>query len=208
MIETLSGFINGSNPLGFIVKTGPVEWDVYASGRSIRAFARKPDVEQRVYTHLIVREDELRIYGFADRTERTLFRSLIAVSGIGPKQAIKMLSHVDSAELGRLIESADVDALSRLPGIGKKTAQKLVLSLQGELVTDDGLGGEPKDSLHELIESLVSMGFDTNAVKDAVSSASASPEIAAFSIREKEQWIFRTALLGLSARDQGGAYGS
>ncbi|AFG37611.1 Holliday junction branch migration protein RuvA [Spirochaeta africana] len=203
MIESLSGKISATAVHGIHLQCGPVEWEILASTRTIRDMAARTGQEVRLHTHLIVREDDLKLFGFSDRKERELFRALIGVSGIGAKQAIRILSFSPPTDLARFIEGADIESLGRIPGIGKKTAQKMVLALQGELVTEPD-AAERGDDFSEIIESLVSMGFDKAAVRKTVATCAAGPAGAESSPRVREQNIFRTALLELSTREQGG----
>lgn len=92
-----------------------------------------PGGEGTVYTHLQVREDALTLYGFATRAERSLFTQLLGVSGIGPKVAMGMLAASAVERLAALIAAGDVDGLAKLPGIGKRTAQRIVLDLKGKI---------------------------------------------------------------------------
>ncbi|GAB6090811.1 Holliday junction branch migration protein RuvA [Spirochaeta dissipatitropha] len=203
MIDSLTGTVVSTNPGGLLLRTGPVTWQINASSKTIRDLSRNQGSEIIILIHMIIREDDIKMYGFAEQRERTIFQSLLSVSGVGAKQAVKILSAVPPGELAANIESADVDALSRLPGIGKKTAQKIILSLQGELVTETPSGPE-KDALEELTESLCSMGFDKTAVRKALQKASDNENSSDKTIREREQEIFRTALMELSAMEAGG----
>lgn len=203
MIDSLTGTVVSTNPGGLLLRTGPVTWQINASSKTIRDLSRNQGREIMILIHLIIREDDIKMYGFAEQRERTIFQSLLSVSGVGAKQAVKILSAVPPGELAANIESADVDALSRLPGIGKKTAQKIILSLQGELVTETSEGPE-KGAMEELTESLCNMGFDKTAVRKALQTASDTENSDDKTIREREQEIFRLALIELSAMDTGG----
>jgi len=86
-----------------------------------------------LWTHLVVREDVQQLYGFVDRTERSLFRELIRISGIGPKVALAILSGMDSSGLVHAIQNEDYATLSKIPGIGKKTAERLVVEMKDRL---------------------------------------------------------------------------
>jgi Holliday junction DNA helicase RuvA len=120
--------------------------------------------EVRLYTHLHIREDVMALYGFASSDQRHLFETLLGVSGIGPKVALSLLSTAAPDELRTIIAGGDTARLSRVPGIGKKTAERLVLELKGKL----DIKGLPAPSAAtpglmavnaELAEMLVSLGF-------------------------------------------------
>ena len=121
MFNSLTGEITFKGEERLCLQTGGVEWDLTVSRR---ALDRLPPVGQvtRVFTHLLHREDSMRLYGFSDPAERALFLDLQKVDGIGPRQALKVLSGVDREKFAQALETDDVDALSSLPGIGTKTA--------------------------------------------------------------------------------------
>ncbi len=91
------------------------------------------DKPVRLYTHFVVREDAQQLYGFASRDERDLFRALIRISGVGPKLALALISRVSAAELAGCVQSGEVTVLTRVPGIGRKTAQRLLIELKDKL---------------------------------------------------------------------------
>ena len=214
MFNSLTGRITGRGPNLLYLATGGVEWELEVSGFTLRALAREdPGSEVRVFTHLYHREDQMRLYGFASADERRVFTELIRVSGIGPRAAIKMLSGTSPSEIIRLLEAEDVDGLVRLPGLGKKTAQKVILTLRGTLVAPEGEAG-PGHA--EIIEGLVEMGFDrsrvvavvgelaaaagdqsaTEQADEAAGAPRAAPASVDVSDREKE--IFRRAIVRLA----------
>lgn len=157
--------------------------------------------EARVYAYLVHREDSLYLCGFASEAERAMFVELIGVDGIGPKQALKTLGAVGHASLERLLESGDVDGLERLPGIGKKTAQKMVLALKGKLnvaalenksAAAAGLGlGEHED----VAQALVAMGYERKSVAEAIRSA--APELEDLPREQREQELMRRVMVAL-----------
>lgn len=123
--------------------------------------------EVRLWTHLVVREDILQLFGFADKKERTLFRELIRISGVGPKVALSILSGMDVSGLVRAINQGDAVILTKLPGIGKKTAERLVIEMSDRLVgweveTDSSsmlVESEKIDLADEAEAALISLGY-------------------------------------------------
>ena len=113
-------------------------------------------------THFHVREDQQQLFGFATEAERNAFRSLIKISGVGARTALAVLSGMSVGELIQAIASQDPGALVRVPGIGKKTAERLLLELKGKLAPDLGISqnayGKP-DTTSEVIQALVSLGY-------------------------------------------------
>src|SRR5713226_5465927 len=132
MIAVLRGVLVEKHPNQAVVEVGGVGYDIHIP---ITTYTRLPEagaeVRLRVYTH--VREDTLALYGFFSQDEKTLFEKLIGVSGIGPSLAIKVLSGLAATELISAIRKGEVDRLVRIPGVGKKTAERMVLELRDKL---------------------------------------------------------------------------
>ena len=164
MIGRLRGTLLNKQPPTLLIEVGGVGYDVEAP---LSTFAVLPAVNQEaiLHTHLAVREDAQVLYGFATPAERELFRNLIKVSGIGAKLALTILSGTDADELARCVRDDDVAALTRLPGIGRKTAQRLLVELrdrmQGNLAGGPGVGGtaRPQSPENDAREALISLGF-------------------------------------------------
>ncbi len=135
-------------------------------------FERMPDVDQvcKLYTHLHVREDAMQLFGFSTIEERNLFLDLLSVSGIGPRLAIGLLSAAPVNEIYRYISEKNEAALSRLPGLGKKTAQRLLLDLKEK--ASKVTAGLSADSAirEEAIVALTSLGFTPAGAQHAVST--------------------------------------
>ena len=168
MFNSLTGEITFKGDERLCVSIGGVEWDLVASRKALE---RLPPVGQaaRIYTHLVHREDVMRLYGFCDEAERALFLDLLKVEGVGPRGALKMLSGVDREQFSQALDRDDLDALSAVPGVGKKTAQKIILTLKGKLTP---IKDAPSRSAEDDIsDALVGMGFDRKIAKAAVASA-------------------------------------
>lgn len=127
-----------------------------------------------LYTHFVVREDAQLLYGFATRAERETFRTLIKVSGIGPKIGLAVLSGMSAEELAGAVEREDVARLSKVPGIGKKTAERLVLELRGKLAGTSAVGmpvgskaGPPNDR-DDISNALLALGYNEREAAAAV----------------------------------------
>jgi Holliday junction DNA helicase RuvA len=132
-------------------------------------FYQLPALGQKttLFTHLVVREDAHLLYGFASRDERETFRQLIKVSGIGAKIALAILSGMSTDELAVAVASEDLKRLSSVPGIGKKTAERLVLELRGKLASGSNLtvpGGLPfattPDDKSDIVNALLALGYN------------------------------------------------
>jgi len=182
MIAFLRGTLFEKHPNQVIVEVGGVGYDVTipVSTFSVLPDAGKP-VELRVHTH--VREDAFSLFGFASADEKALFEKLITVSGIGPKLAITILSGLATPELIGAIRSSQVNLLVRIPGIGKKTAERLVLELRDKLeglagvvpVAADKPAAESLSAIgQDVLSALVNLGCNRPAAEAAIRKAKAS----------------------------------
>src|SRR5512145_1816280 len=139
MIAHLRGTLIEKHPNQAIVEAGGVGYDVQISVSTYSALPELgSEVKLRIYTN--VREDAIQLFGFREAMEKALFEKLITVSGIGPKLAITTLSGVAAPDLVRIIRAGEVQMLTRVPGIGKKTAERIVLELRDKM---EGLGAAP-----------------------------------------------------------------
>lgn len=188
MIERLCGEV-------FLIETDYIGVDVQGVGYQVyvvNPYAFGEGDAVTIFTHHVVREDAALLYGFATREERKLFRSLLAVSGVGPKAALAMLSASSPAKIVAAIQSENTSFLVKLPGIGKKTAARLVLDLKDKLSFDLPVLDETvvettsSDERQTVVEALTALGYsDTEATKLVEKSYVANQSV--------EEWI-RAAL--------------
>lgn len=183
MIASIRGKLLFTGVDHAVVETGGVGLLVYAP-RQVLANLGESGSDVRLYTHLHIREDLLALYGFASTDQRHLFETLLSVSGVGPKVALSLLSSGDADELRVAISGGDTARLSRVPGIGKKMAERLVLELRGKVDAK----GLPATSAAtpalaavntELAEMLISLGFSAAEANTAIAAlpADAPPEL-------------------------------
>jgi Holliday junction DNA helicase RuvA len=194
MLNSLRGTITTVGPGYVRLETAGVEWELEASAETVNQF-QPGDPDARILVFLYHREDTMKLFGFATEAERRMFLELTKVDGIGPRQALRVLSGAASERLRSIVEEGDVEALSQLPGLGKKTAQKIVLALQGKLEIDSG--SEAAQS-GELVDALVAMGFDKKEAADALTQVrkDLGPDAGADDERERE--LLRRAIVLLS----------
>jgi holliday junction DNA helicase RuvA len=157
-----------------VVEVGGVGLQIYAP-RLVLGALGEIGVEVRLFTNLQVREDSLTLYGFASVEQRQLFETLLGVTGIGPKVALNLLSSGQPDELRAAIASGDVARLSRVPGIGKKTAERMVLELKGKIdlrgVAASAAGNPAAMAVNnELADMLSSLGFSAAEANAAISA--------------------------------------
>ncbi len=161
MIGSLRGRIASKAPPQLTLEVGGVGYEVEAP---LSTFFHLPAVGAEVHllTHLVVREDAHVLYGFATEEERRLFRSLIKVSGVGPKIALALLSGISVSDFHACIQSQDTAALTRVPGIGRKTAERLIVEMRDRLTAPElagqGLGGAVSPEA-EAYDALVALGY-------------------------------------------------
>jgi holliday junction DNA helicase RuvA len=192
MIAMLRGLLVEKHPNQAIVETGGVGYDVTIP---VSTYTRLPEagseVRLRIHTH--VREDALALYGFLTPDEKALFEKLIGVSGIGPSLAVKILSGMAAPELINSIRRGEVDRLVRIPGVGKKTAERMVLELRDKLpAAAGGEVAEPAPALsavdQDVLSALLNLGCGRPQAEAAVRKAKAAGGPADF------EPLFRKAL--------------
>jgi holliday junction DNA helicase RuvA len=195
MIAHLRGRLLSKHPNEAIVEAGGVGYDVTIS---VPTFSDLPELggEVALHIHTHVREDALALYGFLRTSEKQLFEKLISVSGIGPKLAITILSGMPADEMAGAIRGNDVAKLTRIPGIGKKTAERMVLELRDKL---------PKEAFGEVavlpatspveedvMSALMNLGYQRPAAERALATVSKNGKSISFDV------MFREALATLS----------
>ncbi len=169
MIAWLKGILRDKQPPWLLIDVGGVGYELQAS---MTTFTALPSTGSDVtlFAHQIVRDDAHQLYGFSQRGERDVFRQLLKVNGVGAKMALAILSGMDAVTLRRCILEADTTRLSRLPGIGKKTAERLVVEMRDRLgalpasglpgtAVDGGPMVEPMDPAAEAVSALIALGL-------------------------------------------------
>ncbi|MBW3595518.1 MAG: Holliday junction branch migration protein RuvA [Actinobacteria bacterium] len=192
MIGYLSGEVAARDADGCIIDVNGVGYRLACSGTTL---AGLPSVGQtaRLFTHLHVREDILALYGFATEAERAMFEALIGVSGIGPKVALQICSAFAPDAFKRALVTDDVDAICSVPGIGKKTAGRVVLELKEKLdLPDLALVGTRKDTLSQARSALENLGYSPGEVRAALGELQPSEE-------ESVEAVVRSALKVLAS---------
>jgi len=194
MYNSIRGIITEKSAETVRLETGGVEWDIAIPAKDLAGI---PPVGEtgRVYTWLYHREDQMRLYGFADDRRRATFLELLKVEGIGPKGALKIMSGIGQEELETALENEDLSRLEAVPGLGKKTAQKMLLALKGKLAFSKT--AEAEGPYAELVKALVEMGYDRRSVMEALNGAEANLP-SGISTDEKEKALFKEAIVTLS----------
>jgi Holliday junction DNA helicase RuvA len=175
MIEQIRGTLLNKIPTFCVINCQGIGLGVYISLNTFRYLGEDSE-EIELLTHLHVREDALQLYGFAMEEERDLFRKLINVSGIGPRLAMTMLSGLPVEEFKSALASEDVELLTRIPGVGKKTAQRVILELKekidisGEAIQRElpALAEMDREKVEEALRALVTLGYKQYQAKTAM----------------------------------------
>jgi holliday junction DNA helicase RuvA len=187
MIGRLRGQIIAKHPPQLVLDVGGVGYEVEAP---MSTFYDLPAVGETVtlITHFVVREDAQVLYGFLREGDRSLFRSLLKVTGVGARMALAILSGMDAARFAQCVEQEDSDALTRIPGIGKKTAQRLVIEMRDRLDSVAGVrvvsgvppaSGDGDQPLADAVSALVALGYrppDANRMARAVDDGARTSE--------------------------------
>jgi Holliday junction DNA helicase RuvA len=169
MIGRLEGRLLEKNPPTLLVDVGGVGYEVDVP---MSTFYQLPAISERVVllTHLAIREDAHQLYGFASAAERMAFRELIRISGVGARTALSVLSGLSVTELAQAITLQESGRLTRIPGIGKKTAERLLLELKGKLGAE--LGSAPSaiagDNSADVMRALLALGYNEREAIAAV----------------------------------------
>ena len=173
MIGRLTGLLAEKTPPQVLIDVNGVGYEVDVP---MSSFYNLPGLGERVtlLTHFVVREDAQLLYGFLTAPERAAFRQLIKISGIGPRMALGLLSGLSVAELTQAVTQQQTGRLVKVPGIGKKTAERLLLELKGKLGPDLGAPGAAvvSDAQADIVQALVALGYSE---RDAAAALKALP---------------------------------
>jgi len=174
MIARLQGELIEISEEACVIMTQGVGYELHCSLSTLSDLQDKKQQAVDLWVHTHVREDALMLFGFCSPTEKSMFLSLLKVNGIGPKSAINILGGASVNQLLQMIESEDVKALSKLPKVGKKTAEQMILSLKGKLViaetSDPASKRGPRGVASQVSSALVNLGFRSVDVEKVVGS--------------------------------------
>ena len=174
MIDSIKGTLVQKNPTSVIIDVGGIRLGIPIT---LATFEKIPDQNQPVelLTYLHVREDIMELYGFYDDHERDVFMQLNSISGIGPRSAMNILSGTDPIDFKKKIIDSDVASLTSIPGIGTKTAKRIIVELKDKF-TDQGtgsdldflMGSDDKDKIDDVTKVLISLGYKRSAINQVI----------------------------------------
>ena len=188
MIAFVRGIAADMTENSVIVETGGIGYEIYMTGEGLSQLHMGEEV--KIHTYFQVREDAMQLYGFLKKDDLQMFKLLLGVNGVGPKAAMGVLSGITADELRFAVLSDDVKTLSKAPGIGKKTAQKLILELKDKLKLEDAFelklaheqekaeaSGDASDGRQEAVAALVALGYSsTDALRAVRKVTEVSPD--------------------------------
>jgi Holliday junction DNA helicase RuvA len=175
MIGFLRGEVAGRTPDGCFLDVNGVGYRMSCSSTTLRSLPPEGR-EVRLWTYQHVREDALMLFGFATENEQRIFEALLSVAGVGPKVALAVCSVLAPDALRRALVTDDVDAIAAVPGIGKKTAQRIVLELKEKLALPDlEVADISRDGLRQAFSALENLGYSPGEVRAALAEISADP---------------------------------
>lgn len=177
MIAFLDGIVAAKDTTSAVVQVGGIGYELMMPSSSLNMLPSVGE-DAHVITYLSVTDAGIALYGFLAQEEERLFRSLIAVSGIGPKMALAALSTFTPQELISAVTAEDVKAIAKIPGVGKKTASRIVLELKGALPAEqeesagEAAAAAPREAMKNAVDALMSMGFTKAEIEAAMAGAS------------------------------------
>lgn len=194
MIAGVEGVLVSKGNNSVVIKAGAVSFQVFVPGSTLSRMGHTGN-SVFLHTHLYVREDNLSLYGFSTAAELALFEQLITVSGIGPKVALALLTTLNAEQIVSAILSSNSELLSQVPGIGKKTAARVILDLKGKL--EKGWEGDAIPAMsqgdNDAVAALTGLGY---SIREATQALGSIPQTDGMTLEEK----IRLALQKLSSR--------
>ncbi|CAM3535175.1 Holliday junction branch migration protein RuvA [Parendozoicomonas haliclonae] len=186
MIGRLRGTLVEKHSPSLLVDVGGVGYELEAPMSTCYRLP-EPGLEVTLYTHFVVREDAQLLYGFADKSERQLFRTLIRVNGVGPKLALAILSGMEAEMFARSVHEQDATMLTRIPGVGKKTAERLIVEMKDRLnewqsalaPLELAAAGKPapaavkQDPVQDAVSALIALGYKPQEASKAIAAVEA-----------------------------------
>ncbi len=178
MYAYIKGILSEKHADSLVVEAAGVGYNLIVSARTLQTVGETGNTV-KVYTYLNVKEDAMTLFGFARQDERAMFLKIVSVSGIGPKIAMNVLSTMSVADLAVALVTEDVKSITRVPGIGKKSAQRLILELKEKVDNNELKGAMSAEAVpmgggsmvHEAIQALMALGFTSAEASRAVGNA-------------------------------------
>ena len=204
MFNSIKGVITAKFPKQLFLEANGIEWDICVPDSNLDKIPHVGE-EARVFTWLNHTDKVMDLYGFSSAEERDLFFDLLKVDGVGPKGAVKIMSSVSSGRLSDVLDRGDLDMLEKIPGVGKKTAGKMMLALKGKLKMHQNetvVRVATPAPYADLITSLQTMGYDKRQVEGVVArladEMNKDSGFASKSQKDREDILFRKVIVELA----------
>lgn len=203
MFNSITGIITAKYPQRLCVENNGIEFDFLMPESSLNIIGNLND-KVKVYVWLYHKEDSMKLFGFASDIDRSVFLDLLKVDGVGPKGAIKILSNISCKELVTALDNEDFGTIEKVQGIGKKTAQKMMLTLKGKLSLQNDTsssGRKIASKWQDVIFALMNMGYDKKQIELVIEKVQVDlkDELSKItSDAQKEEAIFRRAIVELA----------
>jgi len=194
MFNSIRGILNAKGSEAVFLLSGGIEWEITMPVNDIQELPLNN--ECRILTWLYHREDQMKMYGFLNERRRSTFLELLKVEGIGPKGAVKIIGGISQEDLEKALDTGDLARLESVPGLGKKTAQKMLLSLKGKLVSVQ----DAVSPYNDLVQALADMGYDRRLAAEALAKAETAVGSVKLSDAEREKLLFKEAIVYLSGQ--------
>ena len=165
MIRYIKGVVTSVSEDAVIVGAGGIGYECLCGVADLGCFAAQIGKNATVYTYLSHKEDSMMLYGFSSEENRSGFLTLLKTDGIGPKMALKILSAYSMSQIQAYIETEDLTALKKIPGLGAKTAGKLILDLKGKIVMPKQAAPLPTGIVGDIMSALINMGYPEESVR-------------------------------------------
>jgi Holliday junction DNA helicase RuvA len=189
MFNSLTGIITYKRGSDIRLLTGGLEWDISIPATDLGGVPAENE-EGRIWTWMLHREDQMKLFGFASETRRDTFLELLKVEGIGAKGAIKIMGGITQDDMEKALEFDDLARLEAVPGLGKKTAQKMLLAMKGKLVRHDDNSGAISPYT-DIAAALADMGYDRKNINAALIKAN---DALTGKEKDKDAEVFRLAI--------------
>lgn len=184
MIALIKGNLTFKSPNHIIIDVGGIGYQVFVP---LSSYYSLPEVNNpvRLNIHTYLKEDAIQLYGFLSKEEKEIFLYLIGITGIGPRLAINILSGISTFDLVKAISEGNLVALNAIPGVGRKTAERLILELREKIGAIQGAGLKPQDSKYEdALSALVNLGYKKSHAEEALRKFRADPGLNSGSVEE------------------------
>ena len=193
MIESLHGILIERHPTFAVIECGGVGYGVQISSRTGERLPQEGS-ELTMLTHLVVREDAMELFGFADSQEKEVFLNMISVNGVGPKTAQRILSGISPGDFLAIIAREDKTALGKIKGVGKKTAEQFILALKDKAIALSSVSGGEQTALLSPNQSEAVLALHTLGVKDPAAQKAVEKAVEILGVNASVTQIIREAL--------------